>query len=400
MFYGPFPKRGARLHQLSKLLLYLALFSWFLQGTWLPAQEQSAPQSSNPDQQQAPPEAGGPQGNVGPYAIPKKKEPPPQPPPERPKKIEGMPDYSINVSVPVVTVPVSVVTKNGQFVPGLKEGNFRVFEDGVQQNITSFDQTQAPITAVLLVEFADLVSWPITLDALQASYAFASQLRKDDWIAVEYYDIRPHILLDFTQNKQAVMDSIRQMQIPTFRETDIFDALYDTVDRLEGVPGRKYIILISSGYDSFSKINFDTVMKKLKASHDITIFPVSVGWIARTLGYAQRGLGVAAEPHEIDYLQADNEMQTYAKLTGGRYYQPHMEQEYPEVFHDILSDIRNEYMLAYKPTNTKLDGTYRKLKVEVVGPNGQPLKVRDQHGKDVKYQVIARDGYTAKRVVE
>lgn len=400
MFYQASGERRPRLGRISKLFLYLALFSWVLDGTWLPAQEQSSPSSGNVNQQQAPPEAGGPEGSVGPYAIPKKQPPPPEPPPERPKKIEGLPDYSINITVPTVTVPVSVVTKNGQFIPGLKQGNFRVFEDGVQQNITSFDQTQAPITAVLLVEFADLVSWPITLDALEASYSFASQLKKDDWIAVEYYDMKPHILVDFTQNKEAVYGAIRQMQIPSFRETDIFDALYDTVDRLEGVQGRKYIILISSGYDSFSHINYDQVMKKLKASHDITIFPVSIGWIARTMGYAQRGLGVAAEPHEIDYLQADNEMQTYAKLTGGRYYQPHMEQEYPEVFHDILSDIRNEYVLSYKPSNSKLDGTYRKLKVEVVGPNGQPLKVHDQHGKDVKYQVVARDGYTAKHTVE
>lgn len=401
MFYRSFSAPGARLGSFSKSLLYLVIFSWFLQGAWLPAQDQSSSSSSGgSNQQEAPPAAGGPEGSVGPYAIPKKKEAPPQPPPEKPKKIEGMPDYSINVTVPVVNVPVSVVTKNGQFIPGLKEGNFRIFEDGVQQKITSFNQTQAPITAVLLVEFADLVSWPITLDALQASYDFASQLKKDDWIAVEYYDMRPHILVDFTQNKQAVYSAINQMQIPQFRETNIFDALYDTVDRLEGVEGRKYIILISSGYDSFSKLNFDKVMKKLKASHDVVIYPISIGWIARTLGYAQRGLGVAAEPHEIDYLQADNEMQTYAKLTGGRYFQPHMEQEYPEVFHEILSDIRNEYMLAYQPTNRKLDGTYRKLKVEVVAPNGGPLKVRDQHGKDVKYEVVARDGYTAKHTVE
>jgi hypothetical protein len=102
----------------------------------------------------------------------------------------------------------------------------------------------------------------------------------------------------------------------------------------------------------------------------------------------------------LDYLQADNEMQTFARLTGGRFYQPRFEAEFPAIFHDIIGDIRNEYNLAYRPTNKKLDGTYRKLKVEVVAPNGQPLKVRDQHGKDVKYQIIAREGYTAKHTVE
>jgi hypothetical protein len=93
-------------------------------------------------------------------------------------------------------------------------------------------------------------------------------------------------------------------------------------------------------------------------------------------------------------------MQTFARLTGGRFYQPRFQAEYPEIFHDIAGDIRNQYQIAYHPTNPKLDGSYRKLKVEVIAPDGGPLKVRDQKGKDVKYQIIAREGYTAKRVVE
>jgi VWFA-related protein len=103
---------------------------------------------------------------------------------------------------------------------------------------------------------------------------------------------------------------------------------------------------------------------------------------------------------QIDYLQADNEMQTFAKLTGGRFYQPRFSGDMVDAFRDIGQDIRHEYTIAYRPTNTKLDGTYRKLKVEVVAPDGGPLKMRDQKGKDVKYQVIAREGYTAKHTVE
>ena len=90
----------------------------------------SSSASQNPNQQDVPPEAGGPNGNTGPYAIPKKGEEPPPPPPEKPKKVEGMPDYSIHVDVPLVTVPVMVTTKNGQFIPNLKKENFRVYEDG------------------------------------------------------------------------------------------------------------------------------------------------------------------------------------------------------------------------------------------------------------------------------
>ena len=104
--------------------------------------------------------------------------------------------------------------------------------------------------------------------------------------------------------------------------------------------------------------------------------------------------------HNIDYLQADNEMRTFASMTGGRAYFPRFQAEFGEIFRDVGDDIRHQYSLAYSPTNTKLDGTYRKLKVQVVAPDGGPLKVKDQKGKDVKIEVVARDGYTAKHTVD
>lgn len=364
-------------------------------------QQQSPTSQQNPNAQAPPPEAGGPEGEVGPYAVPRKKEEPPPPPPEKPKKIEGMPDYSISVDVPLVNVDVSVISKDGQFIPGLKKDNFRVLEDGVPQQISSFAQSEAPITAVLLVEFAS-TNYYFLYDALNASYNFAGSLKKDDWVAVEYYDMKPHILVDFTQDKRAIVGALNQLRIPTFSETNLFDALYDTLDRLDRVEGRKYIILISSGVDTFSKLNLDQILKKVKTTHNVTIYPVSIGRAVREY-YEAHG---ATLPHglapisQIDYYQADNEMSTFARLTGGRAYFPRFEGELPEIFRDIAADIRNQYIIAYHPSNTKLDGTYRKLKVELVAPGGGPLKIKDQKGKDVKVQIIAREGYTAKHTVE
>ena len=360
------------------------------------AQTQQPPASQNPNQQQAPPEAGGPGNEVGPYAIPKKKEEPPPPPPEKPKKIEGMPDYSIRVDVPLVNLDVSVVTKNGQFIPGLKKDNFRIYEDGVLQQVSNFSQQEAPITAVMLIEFAS-TNYEYLYDALNASYVFASSLKKDDWIAVESYDMKPQILVDFTQDKRAVLAALNTLRIPGFSERNLFDSLYDTLDRLERVEGRKYVILISTGQDTFSKLNLDQILKKVKATQNVTIYAVSIG---RALREWYDAHGLVGGPITTDWLQNDNQMNTFAKLTGGRAYFPRFEGELPEIFRDISADIRNEYNLAYHPSNTKLDGTYRKLKVEVVGPDGSPIKVKDQKGKDVKYQVIAREGYTAKHQVE
>ena len=227
-----------------------------------------------------PPEAGGPGNEVGPYAIPKKKEEPPPPPPEKPKKIENMPDYSIQVDVPLVNLDVLVTTKDGQFISNLKKENFRVYEDGTPQTISNFNTSEAPITAVLLVEFAS-TNYSFMIDALRASYTFASMLKKDDWVAVVSYDMKPDMLVDFTQDKSAIMGAINQLRMPGFAETNLFDALYDTLDRLDRVEGHKYIILVSTGFDSFSQLNLDQIMKKVKTTHDVTIFPISIGWLLR-----------------------------------------------------------------------------------------------------------------------
>jgi VWFA-related protein len=370
-----------------------------------PPAGQSQDQNTSKPKQDVPDDAGGPGGDIGPYTIPKKSPetpPPPPPPPAEAKKVEGMPDYSIKVNVPLVNVDVMVTTKNGEFVPGLRKDNFRLFEDGSPQQISDFSVTKAPITAVLLIEYG-ATNYGFMIQALQASYAFAGSLQKNDWVAVSYYDMQPHILVDFTQDKRAVYGALSQLRIPGFSETNEFDALYDTLDRLDRIEGKKYIILVSTGVDTFSKLTLDKITKKIKDTKDVTIFPISVGWIIREM-YEARG---RAAPHgmgipvgQMDYLQADNEMRTFAAITGGRAYFPRFEAEYGEDFRDIGNDIRNQYSLTYHPTNTKLDGTYRKLKVQVVAPDGAPLKVKDQKGKEQKIDVVARDGYTAKHTVD
>jgi len=364
------------------------------------AQDTSQQPPANPNKQEAPPEAGGPQNDVGPYVIPKKKDEPPPPAPEKPKKIENMPDYSITVNVPVVNLDVLVTTKDGQTIPGLKKENFKIMEDGQPQQIATFNQSEAPITAVLLIEFAS-TNYDFMVEALNASYAFANTLKKDDWVAVISYDMKPYILADFTQDKRAVYAALNELRIPGFSETNLFDALFDTLDRTDRIEGKKYVILVSTGVDTFSKLNLDSILKKIKSTKDVTIYPISVGFAAREYCEVHhcRTRGIIPVGH-MDYLQADNEMKTFASLTGGRAYFPRFQGELPEIFHDVAADIRNQYSISYHPTNAKLDGTYRKLKVELQAPDGGPFKVRDQKGKDVKVVVYAREGYTAKHTVE
>ena len=395
----------------SSLFTVWFVLSWLLLPASMAGQSQPQAQAT-PDvqqqqnQQNTTPSAGGPEGDIGPIAIPKKKEEPTpkkEEAPRPPKKDEAMPNFSLKVNVPLVTLDVGVLTKDGVFVPGLKEGNFRVLEDGVPQKISGFNQTQAPITAVILMEFANNF-YPFEYDSLYASSVFASTLKKEDWIALVTFDIREHILADFTQDKREIYEGLRSLQFAMSQESNLFDALYDTVDRLEGVEGRKYIILIASGMDTFSKHTLDQTLKKIQNSKDIAIYSVSTGQALREYLESHGGSGalcpITSFSCRTEFLQADNQMKSFAKMTGGKYYAPLFQAQFREIFSDIGQTIRNQYSLAYHPSNPAQDGTYRKIKVELVGPDGKPLKMRDEKGKDVKYQIVAREGYRARREVE
>lgn len=365
---------------------------------------------SNGQKQQVPLEAGGPESDTGPYAIPKaapdKSPARPAPPPPAPKPVEAMPSYSINVTVPLVSVDALVVTKDGQFIPGLQKEQFRILEDNVVQPIQSFGLTKSGYTAVMLVEFASTPAFQVSrrqflIDALHASYAFTDQLQKNDYVAVISYDMKPNILVDFTSDKQAIYGALNSLRVPGFSETNLFDALYDTLDRLERIDGRKEVILISSGVDTFSKITLDKVLKKIKATPNVTIYAISTGFLWRSFMESHAGMGMGAALREMDFLQGDNQMSTFAKMTGGHWFSPRFEAELPEDFRQISAAVRNQYTLTFRPTNAKLDGTYRKLKVEVVEPGtDKPLIVRDQKGKELKYQILSRDGYIAKHAVD
>ena len=103
---------------------------------------------------------------------------------------------------------------------------------------------------------------------------------------------------------------------------------------------------------------------------------------------------------DMDYLQADNEMKSFASLTGGRWFNPRFEGELPDIFKAINESVRSKYQLVYHPTNAKQDGSYRKLRVVLVDEEGHPLLIQDEKNKPLKYDIIARDGYRARQEVE
>ncbi len=369
-----------------------------------PMWAQGTPASAPAQQQQKPPattdDSAGPDTGTDGIVLPKKStdEAPPPAPAEEKIKNPNNETFSMRVDVPIVNLDVNVLLdKTHQFVPGLKPDNFLVTEDGVEQKVQSVRLTKTPITAVMLLEFASNSYWFIN-DMQNAAVAFFRTLQPEDYIAVATYDLRTHILCDFTNNQATIAQALQSLMIPGFSETNEFDALYEMLDRLSRVEGRKYIVLISTGRDTMSHITLDKMLAKIKATPNVTIFTISTGGMVREMSGGGMGMGGAAR--HMDYLQADNEMRTFAEMTGGMWFNPVFQGALPDIFSQINESIRNQYVVTYRPTNTANDGSYRKVKVYLVDQEGKPLKMQDEKGKAVKYSVIARDGYKAKLPVE
>ena len=317
---------------------------------------------------------------------------------DRPDLPEGLPTFKSDVST--VSVDVAVLDNKGNFIPGIPRGNFRILEDNVPQQVTNFGLGEAPMTVCLVIEFSNLFQyyWGETwYQTLTAAYGFLETLKPEDYVAVVAYDLRPEILSDFSTDKRAAYEAMQRLRIAAYSEANLYDALVDTADRMSEIEGRKAIVVISSGMDTFSKLTFDKTRKALQTA-SVPIYAIGLMQALREWYDARGGLGSI---QRLDFLQADNQMRTFARETGGQSYFPRFYGEFPNIFRAIHEALRSQYSLAYAPSNQARDGKFRKIKVELVNPaTNEPLRITDQKGKPMKYSVIAKPGYTAPREVE
>src|SRR5690348_2482451 len=271
----------------------------------------------------------GPQGGPPPPQQQQKPTPPQTPPPgQQPPQS----DVSISVDVPVVTLDVVATTQHGDLIPNLKKENFRVLDEGVPQAITNFAPTEAPITTVLLLEFSSRGYYDFFayIGKYWASGLFPS-LQQKDWIALETFDMKTRVEVDFTQNKDEVMEGLYHLYFPGFSESNLFDAILETVDRLKDVKGKKSIVVLASGVDTFSKHTLDQTMKQLRQS-DVTIFCIGLDKTFTNYLESHGRMG-----SNLNYLQAENQLKTFAQETGGYSWFPQFDGEIPGVFKDLTA---------------------------------------------------------------
>lgn len=294
----------------------------------------------------------------------------------------AVPEFSVEASL--VNVNVLVTDEDGRVISGLKQDNFRLLDNGVPQELSSFAPSTAPITIVMLLEYSALGYDYYSAKAASWADRFLDKLEPRDWVALVTYDINSTVRVDFTRNRASVRDSLRSLGFPTFREANLFDALIETLDKLQPVKGRKSVLLLTTGANTLGEATADDVIKRLRQS-DVTVF---------SIGLAEEEY-TRSRSSNIAYLQARSFLNTFSEQTGGIAYFPRFAAEISDNFESITGFLRNEYTLTFTPNRGSRDGKFHKLTVQVVRPDGKRLTVKDEKGRERKLTVFARSGYTA-----
>jgi VWFA-related protein len=319
----------------------------------------------------------------------------------KPKKDTLPQSPTFRSDVLTVTLDVAVLDNKGNPIPKIPQDRFRILEDNTPQKITGFSIGEAPMTICLVIEFSNKfqrlysVGWQ---QVLNDSYYFVRTLKPEDYLAVIAYDMRPEILSDFTTDRQMSAEALSRLRIPAFSESNLYDTLVFTGERMQSIEGRKAIVLLSSGVDTFSKLTFDKARRGIQ-DNGIPIYAIGLLQAQREMGAAMRP-GMAGASADMDLTLANNQMKTFALETGGRAFFPRFEGEMPAIFQAVQESMRSEYVLTYQPTNQTKDGKFRKLKVELVGPDNEPFKVTDNKGRPMKLTIVTKQGYKAPREVE
>ena len=269
---------------------------------------------------------------------------------------------TIRVNVNLVNVPVSVTDSQGQFVSGLARRDFRIFEDGSPQNITLFQEGDIPATVGLLVDHSGSMR-PILPEVSAAATAFArSSNPKDEMFVVDFNDMVSLELpaaVPFTSDVRQLEKAVSEGSVEG--RTALNDAIAVGLDQLRSAHrDRQALIIVSDGGDNASKHKFAEVLSEARASK-ASIYSIGI-----------------FGPSQAD--QNPGVLEKLAKATGGKAYFPQSVSEVAAICAQIARDIREQYTLGYSPSETNLEGAYRKIEVKVDAPNHARLHVRTRAG--------------------
>jgi len=272
----------------------------------------------------------------------------------------------IRVSVDRVDVGVIVTDLRGQFVEGLHREDFRILDDGIEQPLTDFADVEAPAQVLLLIEAGPAV-YLLESGHVQAAHVLLDGLSPDDRVSVVQYADGPQALLPFTAEKRAAAEALDQVRFNLgFGSLNLSSSVAKVLDWLAPVPGKKCIVLLSTGLDTSPSKDVAATLQRL-ATSDALLMAVSLTGGLENPGPADKKKKAAPKSlqTEAQFAEAHRLLKDMAESTGGRAYFPSNTTELKAAFAEIARMARHEYSLAYAPPAR--DGQVHKIEVQASG---------------------------------
>ena len=245
------------------------------------------------------------------------------------------------------------VEQDGKLITGLNASNFRVFLDGRAQQF-EIAAPETPTSIVLLVEYSQL-SGSFLDDMANGIRGFIDHAPEENWYGLMTFARTSEIITDFTKNKYAIASSFASLPPPGWSEIDSYDAILNVIDRTARLPGRRVIVFIGSGFNTFSTVSFDDVQKRLESS-DVSIYCLGLGSALRTSSSFDSA-------SEMELLVARSFLNMLAKKSGGEAWFPNFGKGFDDAMEGVMQDLTTQYKLVVNGAIPD-DDRFHKIKVE------------------------------------
>jgi len=272
-------------------------------------------------------------------------------------------DLKLTVDVDLVHVPVSVVDKHGFPVNGLRREHFIVYEDKVLQNLSLFTHEDIPLSVSLVLDASgSILQMQDKLNA--AAMTFIRESNPQDETSIVSFGEEVFLEQPLTSNREKLSSALAGITLTD--STAFYDAVFLAIKHLENDASmeKKVIIVISDGEDNRSRQDFPSVLKELRKSK-VALYSIGLVNSAQYLG-AQNGKKF---------------LKQLAEVSGGASFFPKDISEVEAICKRIAHDLRNQYTIGYRPSNTKMDGSWRKIDIKLKPPPNTPkVSVRSKQG--------------------
>lgn len=276
----------------------------------------------------------------------------------------------VKIETDLVTLPVSVIDRQGRFISNLQQKDFEVFEDGKQQEIAYFAATEQPITVALLLDVSNSTEFKIG-EIRNAANAFIGQLKQNDMVMVIAFDEEVRILSEPTTDREKLFAAVKKAKF--HGGTSLYDAVDFAINRrLSKLKGRKAVVLFTDGVDTTSE--FATFQSTVKGAEELDTVIYTIHYdtydavfddVQQSGNKPKYGNGETAE----EYAVGAEYVEDLATRTGGRKYEADSTKNLENAFFNIAEELRWQYNLGYYPSEAGKTGERKALKVRVSTPN-------------------------------